>query len=506
MKILKLFSLIIWLCLFYPFVYLSAQITAKDDFEILRVEAGIYQKYQQPGPVNAALIDSADYYAELGAHEIAVVFLEQFLAQINENSKTAQPVNVTLPASKKTYDLVFKTGIDYNYHEFEIGYLQNDSILVDEIQKPFVGLTYSKYLLDKTNRYISIETDIRYDKANFTSSADLSVSINKNNLYLKANTGLVYDKNTLYTNLSYLEPHGRQALWWSAAKNWQVQVNNYFRFKNYENATVTTPDFIRDQFDINLINNDFYNHYLKIAYEADLNESRDTQHNDYFEQRALLYGEFNPASFIRNNVQTYYAYKTFAYVLSDSVFSNKSRILDLNLENIFRLSSGISWNLHYNIKYKKYNLKTEQEPDYHYHSIHSALNKRIGDNISLEGGYVFEYKKHDVFSEASAAYIEEQNFLGNGVSVGFDYYNRNAFFVTINSSYLWRRYPDAQNESALTIYSNRNIFNLFVMIQLPLIDKFSLNVFGAYDNDQDVDTDENNTRSSLFSAELQYRF
>jgi len=115
-------------------------------------------------------------------------------------------------------------------------------------------------------------------------------------------------------------------------------------------------------------------------------------------------------------------------------------------------------------------------------------------------------RRHDLINSKADIYIKEQNYYENGLIIGADYQNFSSLFISLSASYSFRRYPDVLSDQVLSLYSSRNIFNLSLFLQLPIIDKFMFNLFAAYDNDQDLDNDEDKIRSSMFSAELQYQF
>ena len=119
---------------------------------------------------------------------------------------------------------------------------------------------------------------------------------------------------------------------------------------------------------------------------------------------------------------------------------------------------------------------------------------------------MFEYKRHFIFSGAEQVYIEEQNYSGNGVVFGLEYYKYKGMLLSFEAGYTWRRYPDAVVEAVGSFYTDRNVLNLNLLFQFPVTDNINFNIFASYDNDQDLDSDAGNTRSSIFSAEFQYKF
>ncbi len=149
---------------------------------------------------------------------------------------------------------------------------------------------------------------------------------------------------------------------------------------------------------------------------------------------------------------------------------------------------------------------TEQDPSYQHYQMMNKLRINPLDNFFWEAGHRFELKKHFLFKGAQDEYLEEQNYIGNGAITGLEYNIGFRFMLSLELSYTWRRYPEAEPDIWGSAYNNRNILNLNFLLQAPLTSNISFNAFVSYDNDQDLDSDAGNTRSSIFSAEICYKF
>jgi hypothetical protein len=79
-------------------------------------------------------------------------------------------------------------------------------------------------------------------------------------------------------------------------------------------------------------------------------------------------------------------------------------------------------------------------------------------------------------------------------------------YVTTSVSYQWRRYPDSITNDLISLYSNRNIFSAMILVYLPITSHLTLNCFSTFDNDDDIDFDQQNNQSTIFTLELEYIF
>ena len=87
-----------------------------------------------------------------------------------------------------------------------------------------------------------------------------------------------------------------------------------------------------------------------------------------------------------------------------------------------------------------------------------------------------------------------------------NYYSNEGMYVTSSASYQWRRYPDSITNDLISIYSNRNVFSATLLAHIPVSSQLALNVFATYDNDKDIDFDQQNNQSTIFTLELEYMF
>ena len=82
----------------------------------------------------------------------------------------------------------------------------------------------------------------------------------------------------------------------------------------------------------------------------------------------------------------------------------------------------------------------------------------------------------------------------------------NGAYLMLNLGYQWRRYPDSVSKEIISLYSSRNILSVMLMGYIPLGDALILNLFAIYDDDQDIDFDQQNNQSTIFTLELEYLF
>lgn len=496
----KPLPIILFIGLTFSLVF--AQYSAQENYALLYEEARLVSRYADSSRKNNALLDSARVYAGDGLWDVAVVFLEFYLEQ-KTPAASGPPINRPLAQLDKPAEFRVLTGVDFNRQEFELGLIQSDSVLKEQISKPFVRLEMEKSWAGAENMDFALNAAVRFDKENMSAylRGQSIYSVHSINLFFDA--GAIYDKNRLYPEFTSFEAHSRQQLLWQkSASDWELRLDNMLRYKKYEQVSDAVPGFLNNVFraDLNYIHRYFIN------YTADLNESIKSQTNDYLEQTLYLQTWQEYFSSWRINLQLGAGRNRFSYALEDSLIRNTSRSLLLDFQSLLALSDSWQWKEEYHLKSKTFADVSEQDANYLQHQLKSALRQRLFESFSWEVGYQYESRKHSSFSGAQAMLIDEQNYYENGLLLGFDYQRLSGLFISVSASYNFRRYPQAVSGEDLSLYSNRDILNLSLFMQIPISASLYFSALASYDNDRDKDRDEGNIRSSLFSAELQYRF
>lgn len=481
--------------------HLIAQDSDKNTYELLLLEIELYGSYQNFPDDTNALIQVASDYEKQGEYDFAIVYLQEALNDIKK------PVsNETLQGRSDQQNLQFSilSGIDYNRQEFELGFEQNDSTLLDELSKPFVGykLEYSS-----DNEQFSIDNSMRYDSENFQSDLFFNNKFINDNNILETQYGGRVDRSYQYDDLGYYELF-TNIDWKSSyeSANWYWSIKNRSRYKSYKKSSVTIPDFFRNSLTAYLIRNFNFDENIQLDYMLDYNESIKYSNNDFVEHNVgVTYQDlfFNKLK-IKSSAR--YRYYDFNYQLSDSAFTNVSHTITLNSEFIFEIKSYLDLEFKYNIDIKDFKLKTEQEPDYIYNYINPGIVIKPGDLTAINLGYIYETRKHKTQNGLIEQYIKDQDYNSSGLSAGFDYSSLNGLLVSLSVEYTRRRYPNYNSDADFSIYSNRNIFSILFYAQIPVHKNIMLNAIGSYDNDKDIDSDFNNTISSFYTLELSYSF
>ena len=493
---------VVLVLLFTSLSGISGQEADRQEYRLLWDEANILKKLLDHSP-DTTLLDSARTYADLGDYTIASVFVEQFLS---ENTASQNKSLAAVADPQNTFNISLHTGLDFNRQEFEVGYLQTDSVLTEQLRKPYVGMELNKEWRLLRNWILDVNLNSRFDKENFTNTLDLVQALEFNNQRASFSFGIQYDKNYLYPEFTYKGITANQRYSWAAGSRTAFRLDNSFRLKKYEQPSQTIPSFYHDYLitGLSYFTDNFSSWQVETGLEV--NESIGYQNNDYTRYNLDLLYTAAPASFWDRRFQLSGQVSRFKYILNDSIYANRSKSVYTRLLNKVTLNNWLALSAEYQGKIKSYNKKSEQDPDYYWHQVDFAIHLRPATTVNFQFGLRNELKKHRIFTGAVENYIKEQNFYGNGIIFGVESGDFNSYLVDLNMAYTFRRYPDKRSDEALGIYTNRDILNITLLGQIPIGSYLYLNVLASYDNDRDLDRDESNTRNSFFSFDIEYRF
>lgn len=496
--------LVFILCVLFASTILVAQSSSRDEYEWLLSEANLFLRYNDSVHLDSALIDSARFYAADESFELAVVFLEQYLS--NQRANQPAPPQIDSQPASPQFNLKVRGGIDFNRQEFELGYLESDSLILDEVNKPFTELETEILLWEDKNGKAELEGTFRFDKENTTGALKAGGDFKIQDLSGGINASWQTDKNQLYPDYSYTQWASHQSLEWTPGSGWKARLSNDIRMKAYQKPSVNVPDFLNNVFQGMVQFLPGPNMLLALDYLNTINESQNTRNNDYKQYSLNLTGNYHSSGGVNVDVGVGFEHNNFVYTLSDSLLENVSAAFLSEFQGTMPLNNWLNFQTKNSFRLKEFSRKSEEEPDYFFLNSSNQLRFALTPHFTVGGGYSYEIKKHKHFSGAINAYIDEQNYYSNGIVLGADYMRLAGFFLSFEGTYSRRRFPEASVENWSGLYANRNVLNLNLILQLPVTEKLHFGTYLSYDNDRDIDSDSGNTRSMVFSSTLEYNF
>ncbi len=488
--------LIIFIWITFP---ITQEMSAETKYEWLSVRVELYQAQKVLGEESGMLLKEAKQFALEEEYDLANIYLEELLSQIEVDTSEWEPDRMRELNGNKTgeFSLSVVGGIDFNHQEFEIGYLQEDSTILEEVKNPYTGLILRYNKEFSTGHSFNIQNALRLDQQNY-----------RNDLYIR---WLPAD----WLNIQFSN-------YWSEAREFEYNsfvengldirtvtsifsgirwiFENNFRYKIF---TVDNPYYL-----------DYYRNRLRLGtsglfwntdYTYERYENLGGEETDYRQHivRGSALGNLTPGVYSSLTIDG--TIRDYVIKLGDSLAVNRFRQIGFYLSADIKISADLQLGIEENYLFKSYRNKSGFEPDYHLNFLRPALSFKSNRYWEWSLGYEWELKYHlavpgDVYD------VSEQNYDGSGIFGGITYMAPSGAYFVVNLSYQWRRYPNSLSKEIISLYTDRNIFSTMVMGYLPLTQNIFMNVFAIFDDDHDVDFDQQNNQSTIFTLELEYRF
>ncbi len=476
------------------------------NFEMQRSQVKVYTAYLTLNEQNKNILSEADSLAGKGEYEISLIYLEEVLASLRElfdSNKFTGKNNIKPEKDKNSdneFNLSFLSGVDFDQHEFEFDYEQSDSTILEEISKPYIGIN-TEYVINNTlYSKIGFYNSLRYDKQNLRNDYQVLYNFKKLNLTI----GGYYNKSFNTTYSSYWEHKIQGSFTSLLSKNFKIFIRENFSYKIFSESEYTYTDYYR-----NFIESmgELYlgNLTLFSQYNFELNEFLGNSENDYQQHKFKLgYRKSNEWQ-IKHSFSTEVTHRKYSLIYGGNEYLNDYLQLSVEADIDFRIIEIFNLRIEEQFIKKIYNQKSMFEPDYIWNFVRPALYLDLINELQFGIGYEWELKNHNVFEEGGVS-STEQNYNSNGLFLTTNYFTESGTFLSFSSSYQWRRYPESPTNDLINLYASRNILSLMLMGSIPLFDNLKLNILGMYDNDDDIDSDQGRTQSSIFNVEFEYRF
>jgi len=242
-----------------------------------------------------------------------------------------------------------------------------------------------------------------------------------------------------------------------------------------------------------------------LEYRNEVNESLGFEDNDYVQHNIRLGVRNENFDKFYHNFIVEVGTRNYVIQFDDSLIFNNNRLLGFEGLYEVMIVENIRLFVEDNFIYKVYEQKSTLEPDYYWNFLRPGFRWLFVSQFEFGAGYEWEFKKH-ITHGVDSYNVNEQNYNSNGIFVSLNYFSTGGMYLTTSVSYQWRRYPYSITNDLISIYSNRNIFSAMFLAYLPITSHLTLNGFATFDNDNDIDFDQQNNQSTIFTLELAYIF
>lgn len=479
---------VIMVCCTWQLLF-SQDLQPSNQYELILIQVEIYRDILEFSEEwNRLYFEAESLYAS-GQPVMAEIYLSEILEKINLDSRQ----------EKNTGDLNYFifTGLDFNRQEFEGGYSQDDSTVLDELSKPYAGFK----LEFRKPGFGYISNSFRYDKENIRNDFGLQFHSAEEwlwnyNSYL--NFGTNQSASSYWDNrigMEYEETYSGKL---------PFRIRNDAYYKRYFKSLYNAKDYLRNRFETG-IELDFSGRIWYANFIYEINQVFRTRENDYVNYQAGINYLSNQSGMIDHSGSLDCSYRDYAFALNDSIYSNSFYLITNNFRLEFNFTQKFKLLLENELHYKVYRTQSDIETNYWYDFFQPSLLFSVTNNLETGLGYNYEIKNHFNTNDQSDL-IREQNYQAHGPEISVNYIDESGVFISLSGNYLQRRYQESVTNSLINLYSNSNIFSLMGFVFVPITKNIALNAFGTYDNDKDIDQSDISMQSTIFGVELQLKY
>jgi len=423
----------------------------------------------------------------------------------NDDEKYYNTSSLSLSMPNAAAQFQVESGIDYSQQEFEIDFVENDSVIVEELQNPYVSLAYYQPLNIGRQQFLTNHR-LRMDNQfiNYDFFVSMEVKARNRITRLELDENFFHDKtgdgsDFLDSRLSFF--YGNP---YSYENRWYLSVRG--RYKWFTQSNALSEDILSADMTA------YFEHFFK------------TTHSLYFYWAPGFYRESAASGYryLQNRVGGFYriweSYNRLLEVGGEIAYQNIDNTINEepyhNSYLSFHPAAQMEWpySKHLGIEARlmaenrNYSTADAVNPSYNYLTSLLVQKFYLGDLSSLGIGYFGEKQAHRVNREDEEQFARQGDFTSHGPVFTAEYLNLSGILFTAEYRITWRDYPHAEYSFLSSYYSNRFVHSLSLFGWIPLTRHWQLQAFANYDNDQDRDNERNDTRNTLLNAGVVYKF
>lgn len=466
-----------------------------------------------------SFMSEADFFAKYSDYETALEILNDGFEYYSSNMQPNALANdtttiemytiilppVNFPTFSKSWDLILEFGSDYSRQEYELTYIESDSLILEELFNPYTTirlLMNSRFI----NKNFQLNTYIRGDKSLLQSSLYLSLeSANINqNWRLEGLSDVFWLTESTESNFW----NNELGIYWNGLLNHQnrLYLKSRFRYKAYMSSEPLYSDILNAEAFISWRHSYRSLSWFELMIRPALYRESQLQGINY-EQIQSQVNFTNRADYNRYiNIFLDYTLRNFQSGQFEREYKNHYHAIRANLESEYPVSYPFGLRIYFDGESRLY-----ANPDFTYSNfifgaMAAELKFYFGPYRSIGLGYIYEMEKHATDLESEAVIVSQENFNAMGLSLSLEIFSFRGLMISLNYQYLLRTFPNAGAQDFFGLYSNRRIHTVQGFGYIPLTTHWQFQFFANYDADRDRDREFNDNKSAIFNIGFLYKF
>ena len=412
----------------------------------------------------------------------------------------------SIPVLGTSPRLQIEAGVDYAQQEFEISFFESDSVLVEELQNPYLSISYFQPFRLNSQQSFQLNHRLRLDNQYFNYSLFGTWEQNSGN----RNTRFEFDGDYYHSQVAneshFIDGRGLFSIGNSnnPKNRWYIRARG--RYKGH-----LAPDSLnRNIASANF--NAYFEHFINYTHSFYLNWTpsfyRETTAGgyQYFQNRLngmyRVWGSYNRFF----NVGLEAIQQHLEDQIDASPYQNSYLSITPRLDTEWALTRWLGYEVRISSEQRSYETSDAISPDYRYLNLLAIQKFYFSDLKSIGIGYAGERQRHSVDEERDLELAEQADFRSNGLVLTMEYLNLRGAIINLEYRANWRSYPNASTTIFDSFYSDRMVHSISLFGWIPLNQHLQLQMFANYDNDQDRNNERNDNRNTLVNLGIIYKF
>ena len=463
------------------------------------------------------LVSEAKLFAEEGDYDLAIELLEEVITYFDSEeyspknsvgSNTHNSPDETVQSSSDWTKYVF-IGSDFWQQKFNLALGEQDSTILEGEGNPFIGLRlrmdYAKGALVQTQAEIEAKSSRDYLSGRLLLDHRHQIS---RSVHTKFENRFDITSYRRDSNLRYFDDKLDIGLFYSINNSHSFEIINEIQIREYAHQSDLYTSFFQNRTRTTLSVVPFGMTRVDIDYDY-----RSRKHNfdpgkDYDEHRLGTDAWYGLASNISTLLMAQWRTRRYIQPGLDTLLAKDFSQFYSEADLRIHLSKGFSFYLGGNFEIRNYRDPSTVIPSYWELIVEPSLTINLGAPCTLRFGYNFKERQHSAFSDRSSKQVEIEDFYSHGPALTIDIFTLGGLVFSLTDIYEFRRYPNSISKgiSDFSLYSDRNVNSLFMFLSWNFSQHWELDVIANLDQDTDIKDENGDSRTTLCTLELSYRF
>lgn len=452
--------------------------------------------------------------ANTGDYELALIYLDELIELANiplgqpETDVQSSAINDDYTSKEGvTTEILF--GMDFSEQQYNLTFGLSDSTFIDSQNNPYSGFRFGW-----SNRQIN----------NFEAELDGLVKMSRDYTSWQArsqfrkniSSGFEIQFDQLFDGLNYKRSFPIE--YWQSSSNLRIEtkfsenlsfsVGDEFQFRRYENESESFPTYQRNEFNTGLQATNILNSRFSVDFTIDRRIQETFQIYDYLDQRISVQHSFHSA--LSTSMLSWYQFRDMQYteVSSDSSFLTDFRQHFITLNVSQNIAKPVAIRFAGEAIFRDHPESYVYTPDFIYFRFEPGFLFDLSSQLNLGINYIYESKEYRKNEIQESNLLINQNNVSQGLLVSLDYFNFKNLLCSLTHTFLFNSYPDAGEEPipGYSLYTNRAQNSTLLYLSYQVIEPLEITLIMQHDLDQDREIEHNDSRSSIFSLDVNWSF